>query len=112
MDDKRAVLVVPVAFVTDHIETAYELDVEVREEAKEFGITHYEVTSGLNDHPEFIAALAESTAAQLRHNGGPLLSGFPPCDERPRHPDAERTLRCEQCRSVGEACLWPSVEIV
>lgn len=39
----RAVLMVPVAFVTDHIETSFELDIEVREEAEQFGITHYEV---------------------------------------------------------------------
>jgi ferrochelatase len=33
------VLVVPIAFTTDHIETLYEIDIEYAEEAKEAGIT-------------------------------------------------------------------------
>lgn len=61
----RSVLMIPIAFVTDHVETAYELDIEVRLEAEEFGIEHYEVTSGLNCHPLFIESLAEATIAQL-----------------------------------------------
>jgi protoheme ferro-lyase len=32
---KKNVLLVPVAFTSDHIETLYELDIEVQEEAKE-----------------------------------------------------------------------------
>jgi protoporphyrin/coproporphyrin ferrochelatase len=60
-----AVLMVPVGSVTDHIETAFALDIRVREEAKDLGIEHFEVTSGLNCHPLFIEALAESVAAQV-----------------------------------------------
>jgi ferrochelatase len=63
---RRALLVVPVAFVTDHIETSYELDIEAREEAEEAGVRHFEVTSGLNSHPLFIEALAEATVAQIQ----------------------------------------------
>ena len=63
---RQALLIVPVAFVTDHIETSYELDIEAREEAEEAGVRHFEVTSGLNSHPLFIEALAEATAAQVR----------------------------------------------
>lgn len=104
----KAVLVIPIAFVTDHIETAYELDVEVREEAKEFGIEHYAVTGGLNSHPEFIAALAESTAAQLSRNGGSLLNGVAPWPDRPRYNVEARTVRCENCTCVTEAHVWPA----
>src|SRR5690606_19808421 len=64
-DGHTAVLVVPVAFVSDHVDTAFELDIEVREEAVHAGIEHYEVTSGLNCHPLFIEALAECVAAQV-----------------------------------------------
>src|SRR5690606_28701134 len=64
-DGHTAVLVVPVAFVSDHVETAYALDIEVREEALRNGIEHYEVTSGLNCHPLLIEALAECVAAQV-----------------------------------------------
>ena len=64
--NRKALLLVPVAFVTDHIETSYELDIEAREEAEEAGVRHFEVTSGLNSHPLFIEALAEATAAQIQ----------------------------------------------
>lgn len=60
----RSLLVVPVAFVTDHIETLHELDIELREVAEHAGITHYEVMLALNDGPEFIAALADVIQAR------------------------------------------------
>jgi ferrochelatase len=72
---RRALLVVPIAFVTDHIETSYELDIEAREEAEDAGVRHFEVTSGLNSHPLFIEALAEATVAQIQcpqHEGAPV----------------------------------------
>ena len=64
-EGKKAVLIIPVAFVTDHIETAYELDVQLRQQAEEAGIAHFEVTSGLNCHPLFIEALGEAVVSQL-----------------------------------------------
>jgi len=51
-------LVVPVAFVSDHLETLHELDIEDREIAEEAGITHYHVMPALNESPKFIDALA------------------------------------------------------
>ncbi len=116
-----AVLVIPVAFVTDHIETSYELDIEVREEAEAAGITHYEVTSGLNSHPLFIEALAEATMAQVSAPGegrltAPSASGdgaategaYPllPLDQMPRFPSSERDVRCHQCERITEARCW------
>jgi ferrochelatase len=55
----REVCVVPIAFVSDHVETLGEIDHEAREEAAELGIQQFEMTSGLNDSPTFIAALAD-----------------------------------------------------
>src|SRR6201993_1437568 len=55
----REMCVVPVAFVSDHVETLGEIDHEAREEAHRLGITHFEMTAGLNDSPRFIQALAE-----------------------------------------------------
>ena len=52
------VCVVPIAFVSDHVETLGEIDHEAREEAAALGIQQFEMTSGLNDSPAFIAALA------------------------------------------------------
>ncbi len=114
-----SVLVIPVAFVTDHIETSYELDIEVREEAEEFGIEHYEVTNGLNSHPLFIQALMEATVAQLdladdlkrphvAGNGMPAEDDYPlrPLDQLPRHSADKRDTRCPQCECITEARCW------
>ncbi|MGH9536951.1 MAG: ferrochelatase, partial [Terriglobales bacterium] len=53
------VCVVPIAFVSDHVETLGEIDHEARKEAAALGIKQFEMTSGLNDSPTFIAALAD-----------------------------------------------------
>lgn len=52
-------LVVPIAFVSDHIETLHELGIEERHNALGHGIKHYEVMEGINDHPLFIECLAD-----------------------------------------------------
>ncbi|MFQ6116338.1 MAG: ferrochelatase, partial [bacterium] len=52
-------LVVPIAFVSDHSETLYEIDIELREDAEKCGVTHYAMMPGLNDSPTFIRALAD-----------------------------------------------------
>ena len=54
----RNMLIVPVAFASDHLETLFELGIEYRRVAKEAGVERYEVTTGLNDSPLFIDALA------------------------------------------------------
>jgi ferrochelatase len=56
--DKTAVLVVPIAFVSDHIETLVELDVEYRHVADELGVPGYFRAPVANDDPAFITALA------------------------------------------------------
>ncbi|MCG3205344.1 MAG: Ferrochelatase [Elusimicrobia bacterium] len=55
----KQILVVPIAFVTDHIETLYELDQELSQVASESGIQTYKRVPGLNSHPTFIEALAD-----------------------------------------------------
>jgi ferrochelatase len=52
-------VIVPVSFVSDHIETLYELDIEHREIAEDLGFTVYERAPALNTRPDFIEALAE-----------------------------------------------------
>lgn len=63
------ILVIPVAFVTDHIETLHELNVELREELEEEGyaIENLKVIKGLNDHPLFISALRDEVMNSVRH---------------------------------------------
>jgi ferrochelatase len=53
------VLVVPIAFVSDHVETLHELNIEARELAENLGIQQFETMEGLNDSPAFITALAD-----------------------------------------------------
>jgi len=55
----REVCVVPISFVSDHVETLGEIDHEARAEAAKLGIKRFEMMSGLNDSPSFIAALAQ-----------------------------------------------------
>jgi protoporphyrin/coproporphyrin ferrochelatase len=60
------ILLVPVSFVSEHIETLYELDILYRDVAEEVGITHYRRAPALNTRPDFIAALASLVEQQLR----------------------------------------------
>jgi ferrochelatase len=55
----KNMLLVPVAFTSDHLETMFELGIEYRRQARERGVTQYEVAEGLNDSPKFIDALAQ-----------------------------------------------------
>jgi protoporphyrin/coproporphyrin ferrochelatase len=55
----REVCIVPVAFVSDHVETLGEINHEAREEARQLGITQFEMSAGLNDSRKFISALGE-----------------------------------------------------
>lgn len=53
----KQVLVYPIAFVSDHVETLYELGILYAEVARTGGITHYRVVPALNTHPLLIEAL-------------------------------------------------------
>ncbi len=55
----KNMLVVPIAFASDHLETLFEVGIEFRHLAKERGVEQFEVTLGLNDSEKFIGALAE-----------------------------------------------------
>ena len=57
-EGRKHVLVVPISFVSDHVETLHEIDIEHREQARELGIVDYRMMPGLNDDPRFIRALA------------------------------------------------------
>src|SRR5207247_7871658 len=54
----KHVLVVPISFVSDHVETLHEIDIEHRQQARELGIEDFRMMPGLNDSPDFIRALA------------------------------------------------------
>lgn len=74
-------LLIPIAFTSDHIETLYELDQEVIREAANPGVKRVE---SLNGSPIFIQALADIVVDHLRSN-----------DKCSR----QMTLRCQGCTS-------------
>ncbi len=55
----RAMVVVPVSFVSDHIETLHELDIRLAARAREAGIPSFLRAPALNDSPAFISALKD-----------------------------------------------------
>jgi ferrochelatase len=57
-EGRKHVVVVPISFVSDHVETLHEIDIEHREQARSLGIEDYRMVPGLNDAPAFITALA------------------------------------------------------
>jgi ferrochelatase len=58
-------LVVPISFVSEHIETLQEIDIEYREVAEEAGITSFQRVPALNTHAGFIESLAQLVTSSL-----------------------------------------------
>jgi len=56
-DGKKYILIVPVGFVSDNIETLYDIDIFYKETAKSLGLIFHR-TESLNDSPKFIESLA------------------------------------------------------
>lgn len=57
--DGKGVIVVPIAFVSEHSETLVELDMEYGKLAREHGVVDYIRVPTVSTHPEFIATLAD-----------------------------------------------------
>jgi len=55
----RELVVVPISFVSEHIETLEEIDIEYREIATEAGIAHFRRVPALDTDPTFISGLAD-----------------------------------------------------
>jgi ferrochelatase len=65
----RHILVVPISFVSDHVETLHEINIEYREVAARLGISDFRLMPGLNSSPRFIGTLAKLVRQQLSGNG-------------------------------------------
>ncbi len=61
----QTLVVVPISFVSEHIETLQEIDIEYRELAEEVGIQNFHRVPALNTHPVFIGALADMVLEAL-----------------------------------------------
>lgn len=57
-EGERHVVVAPIGFVCDHVELLYDLDVEARALAADRGLTLHRAAA-VNDHPAFVAMLAD-----------------------------------------------------
>jgi ferrochelatase len=63
--DKRALIIFPVAFVSEHSETLVELDIEYRHLAEANGAAAYVRVPAVGTHPVFIGGLANLVTAAL-----------------------------------------------
>lgn len=103
----EAVVVVPISFVGDHIETLFELDVEYRHVAEAAGIKHWRRAPALNTRPRFIAALASqvrrAVAGELPQPGCCLLPRPPELSGLQVVPGACETCRLDRARPVEPA---------
>ncbi len=62
----KDLMIVPISFVSEHIETLEEIDIEYREVAEEAGIENFYRVPALNTHPVFINDLADLVEEALR----------------------------------------------
>jgi ferrochelatase len=66
----RRVLVVPISFLTEHIETLHEINIEAREQAESLGIHDFWTMPALNDSPLLIRGLADSVLRAVGMRSG------------------------------------------
>jgi ferrochelatase len=63
---KRKVLLVPIGFASDHIETLYDVDIAMRQKAEVLGLTFHRAPS-LNASPKFIETLAQLVEERVKN---------------------------------------------
>ncbi len=69
-DGQRRMLVIPIAFLTEHIETLYEINIEARNLAESLGVTDFHMMPALNDSPLLIRALADLVLRSVGRRSG------------------------------------------
>ncbi len=80
-DGWKKILVVPIGFVSDNVETLYDLDVVLRDQAESLGV-EYRRSQAPNDSPLFIEALADVVIDHLARR---------PLEQRPKPSDGPHT---------------------
>ena len=91
---QKNLMLIPIAFVNEHIETLHELDIEYAEElGKEVGAERIARCPAPNDHPLFIEGISELVHTHLTN--GPRIS-------------PQLLLRCPMCTNpnCGKAKNW------
>jgi len=74
-DDKAGVIVYPLAFVSEHVETLVELDIEYRNRAAAMGIHPFLRVPTVGTHPRFIEGLRDLVMGNDRARNCPLTFG-------------------------------------
>lgn len=64
----KDLLVIPLSFVSDHIETLHEIDIEYAEEAAKLGISNFKRAESLNCNPTFIDCLTQLVETAATEN--------------------------------------------
>jgi ferrochelatase len=82
-EGKRHLLVIPISFVTEHIETLHEINIEAREHALASGVEQFEMMPALDDSPDFIAALASLVRAAVAAEPAAAAPGAPTVSPKP-----------------------------
>jgi len=74
----KEVLVAPISFVTEHIETLHEINIEAREEAKRLGIETFRMMPAVGDSPLFIGTLKDvvlqAVGIEAKSSAAPVAS--------------------------------------
>ncbi|WP_417782953.1 ferrochelatase [Terasakiella pusilla] len=73
--DKVPLIIVPIAFVSEHSETLVELDIEYRELAEEHGVPLYLRTPTVATHPKFIKGLSDIVFNHITQDGDVMPEG-------------------------------------
>lgn len=73
----RAAVIVPIGFVSDHVEVVWDLDHEARETCDELGMQMLRVATP-GTHPAFVAGIAELVANRIAGEPGRALSELGP----------------------------------
>jgi ferrochelatase len=68
----KEMLVVPISFVTEHIETLHEINIEARADAAKVGIETFRMMPAVGDSPLFIAALKDLVLRAVGIEEGPV----------------------------------------
>jgi ferrochelatase len=69
--DKTGVVIYPLAFVSEHVETLVELDIEYQQRAADLGITTYLRVPTVGTHPLFIEGLRQLALGTTRKRNCP-----------------------------------------
>jgi protoporphyrin/coproporphyrin ferrochelatase len=61
----KNMLIIPIAFVSEHLETLSEIGLEGKKQAMDLGVEQFEVMPALLDHPKFIKCLGDLVIEKL-----------------------------------------------